>query len=153
MYRLVVFDLDGTLADASAWFFGGARMFEDMRASAMELHRNGVKLAIATMMDTPSAMAIVDSWDIRDVFSSVRGADFPCSKGDLIRLCMEDVGADPGETLMVGDSETDMVGARRNGVDFVAAPHSEDFERWESRAYRPLDGDALTRFVLGFSLP
>ena len=69
----------------------------------MELHRNGVKLARATMMDTPSAAAIVDSWDIRGLFSSVRGADLPCSKGDLIRLCMEDVGAKPEETLMVGD--------------------------------------------------
>jgi len=152
MYDLVVFDLDGTLADASAWFLG-VRMFEDMRACVMELRRNGVKLCIATMMDTPTAMSIVRSWDVGDLFLSVRGADSPCRKGDLIRLCIEDAGATPEETLMVGDSESDMIGARACGADFVAAPHSEDFERWDNRAYRPLDGSALTRFVLGFDRP
>ncbi len=152
MYELVVFDLDGTLADTSAWFLG-ARMFEDMRACAMELRRNGLKLCIATMMDTPTAEAIVRSWDVGDLFLSVRGADRPCRKGDLIRLCMEDAGASPEKTLMVGDSESDMIGARMCGADFVAAPHSEDFERWDDRAYRPLDGSALTRFVLGFDRP
>jgi len=150
MYKLVVFDLDGTLADASAWFIGGADIFEDMRACAMELRRNGLDLCIATMMDTESAMAIVRSWDVGDLFLSVRGADRPCRKGDLIRQCIEDAGASPEGTLMVGDSESDMIGARMCGADFVAAPHSEDFGRWDDRAYRPLDGSALTRFVLGF---
>ena len=149
MYRLVIFDLDGTLADASAWCPGGARIFDDMRSAVVRLHESGVEMAIATMMDTFSAMEIVGSWDVRELFRSVRGADFPCSKGDLIRLCMDDAGASPKETLMVGDSRSDLAGARSCGVSFVAAPRSGDFDRWDPVAYRPLDGDALAEFVLG----
>ena len=150
MYRLVIFDLDGTLADASVMVPNDARIFDDMREAVIELHSHGIALAVATMMPTASAAAIVSSWDVGSLFLTVRGADVPCTKGDLIRLCMLDVGAAPAETLMVGDSETDMIGAGRNGVGFVAAPGSGDFERWDSSAYRPSDGMALVRFVLGF---
>ncbi len=148
MYRLAIFDLDGTLADTSSWYMpGGARIFEDMRSAVVTLHENGVMLSIATMMDTPSAMGVVSSWDVGGLFSSVRGADFPCDKGDLIAMCVREARVDPKEAVMVGDNWSDLTGAARAGVDFLVAPRCEESDLWPVKACRPSDGEELARMI------
>lgn len=148
MYRLAVFDLDGTLADLSGWPFSGAEMYHDMRDAVRILHEDGVILALATLMDVDSAESVLRGWGVRELFSCVMGRSSTYDKGILIRGCMEALGCSPDETLMIGDSPGDLRGARSCGVDFVGAPCS-GFDAAFDGIYVPEDGYALCRFILG----
>ena len=145
MYRLVVFDHDGTLADLSGWPYSLADMYPDMRRAVGNLRSDGFILALATLMSTGSAERILHKWGVRDLFDCVKGRSGTYKKGPLIRACIEETENIPSETLMVGDSPGDLDGARMCGTDFVGAPRS-GFDATDG-VYVPADGDALVRFV------
>ena len=148
MYRLAIFDLDGTLADLSGWPYIGADMYPDMRDAVGILRENGVVLALATLMDGDSAESVLRGWGVRESFSCVMGRSSTYDKGALIRGCLEFLGCSPADALMIGDSPGDLRGARSCGVDFVGAPRS-DFDAASDGIYVPMDGYALCRFVFG----
>ncbi len=89
MYRLAIFDLDGTLADLSGWPYAGADMYPDMRDAVGILRENGVVLALATLMDGDSAESVLRGWGVRESFSCVMGRSSTYDKGALIRGCLE----------------------------------------------------------------
>jgi phosphoglycolate phosphatase-like HAD superfamily hydrolase len=111
MYRLIVFDLDGTLADLSCWPYSHAEMYPDMRRAVEGLRSDGYVLSAATMMDEAAADRILREWGVRDLFTCVKGRSGVGGKGPLIRECIEEAGCSPSETLMVGDSPGDRIGA------------------------------------------
>ncbi len=75
-------------------------------------------LGVATGKSRRGAEAVLDLHGIRQHFLSVRTADDGPGKPDpfMLKLAMRDVGADPRETVLVGDTTYDIEMARAAGA-------------------------------------
>lgn len=78
--------------------------------------------ATATTKGTPTTRAVLEQFGLLRYFDHVQGTDgFPCKPApDVLLRSMEALGADPGDCIFVGDSETDMEAGRRAGIKTCA---------------------------------
>lgn len=86
------------------------------------LQAGGLRLFIATAKPAVFARRIVHHFDLAQFFLSVYGSELNgrlTHKSELIRHVLQQEKLDPSRTLMIGDREHDMLGARAN--DVVAA--------------------------------
>jgi putative hydrolase of the HAD superfamily len=80
------------------------------------------RLAVVSNFDySPTALAILESAGVRDVFSAIVVSDqvgWRKPRPDIFRYALDATGADPARTLFVGDkAELDVAGAHRVGMD------------------------------------
>ena len=101
--------------------FGG--VVETIKA----LHKKGIKLAVATAKHTYCAEAELKSAGIRPLFSVVKGidADSIPSKPDpkLLFMVCDELKSTPLETLMVGDTDRDILMGKNAGTFTAAVTH------------------------------
>lgn len=112
------------------------RAFPGARDSLVWLRERGVTLAVATGKGRRGLDQALDEIGFRGFFADSRCADETASKPDplMLRELMASLGVEPGETLMVGDTEYDMEMAARAGVHALAASYGvhdrERLQRW-----------------------
>ena len=85
------------------------------------LKAQGHRLFIATSKPEQMAVEIVEKFDLAQYFEKVCGATFDGTrshKADVIAYLLEQVG-DTGKTIMVGDTEFDVIGAAAHGIPTV----------------------------------
>lgn len=83
--------------------------------------RDDLEIYIATAKPEPSALTVLDYFNIKDYFKEVKGATFDGSirtKSQVITSLMDviDIG-NKNEILMIGDRDHDVIGAHENGID------------------------------------
>jgi len=97
-----------------------------------------VPLSVVSNNQQATVDAVLDVFDLDGVFDGAYGREptidgYECKKPDThyVERALADVGADPGRTLFVGDSNADLLVAERAGLDsaFVADLHREGYER------------------------
>jgi phosphoglycolate phosphatase len=105
---------------------------------AVQFHRDGGSqqraLAVLTNKPVNPSRAIVQALQLGNFFVEVYGGNsFPTKKPDPLglRSLMEETGASAEETVMIGDSDVDVLTARNAGVwalgvQYGFAPHSLD---------------------------
>lgn len=85
------------------------------------LKNNEKKLIVATSKPEQFAKIILDHFDLAKYFDFVAGATMDESrnkKADVIRYALETFGiSDLSSTLMIGDRDQDITGAKKNGLD------------------------------------
>lgn len=86
------------------------------------LHRirsSGPHLFLATTKFVDHAEIVLSAFSMRDHFEGVFGARHDGSMGDkreLLRHIIETIGIDPARSVMIGDREHDVIGAKTNGI-------------------------------------
>lgn len=91
-----------------------------------DLRSEGYATAIASLKAQPLLDRLVASADME--FDSVRGVTGRSdTKADLIRRCLEDLNAAPGDAVMVGDTENDMAAAGEVGIPFIPVTYGFGF--------------------------
>ena len=86
------------------------------------LHRirsSGPRVFLATTKFVDHAEVVLTAFAMRDHFEGVFGARHDGSladKRELLRHIIEMTGIDPARSVMIGDREHDIVGARTNGI-------------------------------------
>jgi len=106
----------GRIALQSAPFEGCLEVLE-------ALSEAGAILTVATNKRTDLSLALLDALGMTRRFAAVVGADrAPAAKPDgrHIRFAIEAAGGDPDRAIMVGDSATDIDGAKNAGVPVIA---------------------------------
>lgn len=97
--------------------------FDGVTETIKELHKKGYKLAVATAKHTYCAEAELTAAGIRGYFTVVKGTDggIPSKPNPelLFRICRE-LGSKPSDTLMVGDTDRDVLIGKNAGT-FTAA--------------------------------
>lgn len=91
-----------------------------------KLKAAGVTIAIASSKPTIFIEKLLTKYDLTSYFTAVSGITIGgahLTKGDVIRIAMEQVGAKPEAVVMVGDRKYDMIGAREQGVISVGATY------------------------------
>jgi phosphoglycolate phosphatase len=114
-----------------------ARPAHDTRlyAGALELletlHRDGVRLGIATNKPTDLTHAIVNALGVLKLFRAVTGSAPGVAlkpEPDLLRTCLTELGVVPQAAVMVGDSGADAGAAKAAGMRCVLVRHGYSAE-------------------------
>lgn len=119
----------GTLAETYKDVFSGMRatgdigeyLYDGAHDAVTRLAATDALLGVATGKSRRGAENVLKEHGLRDHFISVRTADDGPGKPHphMLNLAMGDVGADPHETIMIGDTSYDMEMARAAGAGAV----------------------------------
>ncbi len=101
------------------------RLMPDAELVVSELWRRGVRLSIASNKPAVFSRQLLAGFGLEELFAFVGGPDlgFP-EKPDpgMVLAALEAMGADPAETLFVGDMTVDVETARRSGLAVAVVP-------------------------------
>jgi HAD superfamily hydrolase (TIGR01549 family) len=116
--------LDVALIDAHRRELAKAATFPPHHRPLLERLAREHQLAVVSNFDyTPTALAILDSGGVRDLFSAIVVSDevgWRKPRADIFEEAMRRTGAEPRRTLFVGDRvDIDVVGALAVGMDAV----------------------------------
>jgi phosphoglycolate phosphatase len=114
----------------------GTTVYEGVREGLAELNSGGYRLFLATVKPTRIAEKVLADLDLRVHFHGVAGASMGPErrkKTAIIAFALSEYGLDPASSLMIGDSDQDIDGARENGLPAIAVSWgfggTEEFER------------------------
>ncbi len=96
-------------------------LFDGARAALASLDHPEVFLGIATGKNRRGLLRVLEHHGIRHLFASLKTADDGPSKPHprILELAMAEVGAEPGETVVIGDTAFDVQMARLAGCDAI----------------------------------
>lgn len=102
-----------------------ALMFEGVIPLLEELRANKRLLAVATGKSRAGLDRVLTETGSRHYFQVTRCADETCSKPDpqMLREIIEELGVEPDNTLMIGDTEYDLEMACRAGIASLAVSY------------------------------
>ena len=96
------------------------RVYEGMPEALKELQNAGYKLALATSKPQPFAEQLMEREGLKACFAAIVGSDLEektrAKKCDVIRACLEELGAIKDQALMIGDRSYDILGAKEVGI-------------------------------------
>lgn len=94
-------------------------VYPEIENALTELKSCGYDLGVATSKPKIFAERIIDHFGLNKYFQSVDGSELDGTRTDktsLIAYILKRDGKAPGEVIMIGDREYDMIGARQNKV-------------------------------------
>ncbi|MGE0358134.1 MAG: HAD hydrolase-like protein [Burkholderiales bacterium] len=100
------------------------RLYPEIPGALAALVERGHRLFIATSKPTIYAERIADHFGLRDFVGAVHGSELDgtrAGKPELIAEVLRFQGLPAAETVMVGDREHDVIGARANGLLAIGA--------------------------------
>ena len=102
-----------------------------------ELHSEGYKLGIATMIYQPYAVDMLEELKVRQYFDVIQGSDRvgERKKANMIIDCMLSAGVSAADTVMIGDGFNDQKAAEKAGVGFIAAAYGYGITRENCEEY------------------
>jgi len=102
------------------------RLYNDVDNLLMTLKDAGKTCVIATSKPERFAHEVLRFLEIERYFDAVVGSSLDGTlyeKEDIIKFAIKNHGLDRAETVMVGDRKYDIIGARKNGIDSIAAAY------------------------------
>lgn len=102
------------------------RVYDHVETALQTLRDSGRRLYLATVKPTAIAEKVLWEMGLDGYFSGVAGSSVDHSrrdKGDIIRHALEQYGLQGPHSVMVGDRDKDVHGARRNGLYAVAVTY------------------------------
>jgi phosphoglycolate phosphatase len=111
--------------------FGDVGLFENSVYPEIEgvlgkLSQAGFRMFVATSKPHVFARRIVDHFGLAQHFQHVFGSELDGTrvhKADLIAYALQQTGADPSHSLMIGDRSHDVLGAKANGIDAIGVTY------------------------------
>ena len=104
----------------------GTRVYDGVREGLSELQSAGFDLYVATVKPTAIADKVLRDLGLRPHFTGVAGASMGPERRDkrrIIAWALAEFGLKPGSSMMVGDRDQDVDGARRNGLVSVGVSY------------------------------
>ena len=117
----------------------GTTVFAGVRDGLAELQENGLQLFIATVKPTSIAEKVLSDLGLLEHFAGVAGASMGPERRDktsIIAHALSTFGLNAGRSVMVGDRDQDILGARANGLPSMAVTYGFG-HRDELAAARP----------------
>ena len=110
-------------------------VYENIHFMLDALKSRGYTLAVATSKPTVFSVEILKHFDLDKYFSFVSGATLDgklSKKCDIIKVALDTLNLNPNETIMVGDRNSDILGAKEHNLDSIGVLYGfgnkEEFE-------------------------
>jgi phosphoglycolate phosphatase len=123
-------DLDGAVERFEAHYAAlvgtEAELFPGVREGLEMLHRDGLKLAVVTNKPRFFTLKLLQKTGVDAIFAAVVAGDDGIRRkpaGDMLVAACGTMGTQPGETLMIGDSDNDVIAARAAGCPVWCVPY------------------------------
>lgn len=107
-------------------YFSPIGIFENIVYDGMEemltkLKKEGMRLCVATSKPEEFAKRILEHFQLEEYFEFVGGAlmDGRTNKAEVIAYVLSEIKAEKEQTIMVGDREHDILGAKKNGIESI----------------------------------
>lgn len=106
-------------------------LYPDMAKVLTKLKKEGYMLSVATLKAEAFAKRMLKNLQIYNLFDIVCGVDNKdtYTKTELVKMCMRHCCVLPENTLLVGDSQHDQLGAEEAGIDFAAVTYGFGFSK------------------------
>lgn len=110
-----------------------AQLYPGMIEALSDLKKDGYYIGVATLKAERFVKIMLESMGVAKYFDVIFGMDDADTrtKSQLIGMCMDAVGVDNTETIMIGDSIHDLKGAEQAGVDFIGLTYGFGFKSGE----------------------
>lgn len=115
-----------------------------------KLRSQGKILALATSKPTVFAEKIVEKYGIKPFLTQLEGSELDgrnTDKAQVIRNAMEKLGATSENTIMVGDREHDLIGAKKNDIKCIGVSYgfgtADELERGGAEKIAHSTGELL----------
>ncbi len=105
--------------------FGMVKGFPGTAEALEELRSEGYGMCVATLMAEEFSELALEKLGIRPFFDHINSAStkVPVTKAELIRRCLEDMGAEPEDAVIIGDSLDDLNAAEAVGAGFLGVTY------------------------------
>ena len=117
---------EASCAVAQAWHVPDpvtlAQPFTDLRNLFMNIHRLGIRIAIATSDDREPTRALLEAFGVEDLVATMVCADdgIPAKPAPaMVTTICQRIRIDPGQALVVGDTVADLQMARSAGAGYA----------------------------------
>jgi len=110
----------------------GSRVYDRVHDVLSRLGTAGYRLFIATVKPTSVATKVLIDLNLRSYFEGVAGASMGPDRRDkatIIAHALNKFDLDPAQSLMIGDRDQDIMGARANGMASIAVTYG--FGAWD----------------------
>ena len=104
----------------------GTVVYESIREVLPALKEAGYRLFIATVKPTSIADKVLSDLDLRSCFDGIAGSSMDSKrrgKSSIIAYALETFGLDPLQSIMIGDRNQDIEGARENGMAAIGVTY------------------------------
>ena len=101
-------------------------VYPEVAETLEKLRQQGYRLFVATAKPTIYAKQILEHFDLAKYFIKIYGSELTgerTNKGELITYLLVQENLDATATVMVGDREFDILGARQNGLQSIAVSY------------------------------
>lgn len=114
-----------------------AKVYNGMQELLSFFKQNNILLGVATLKRETFALEILENLNLLHFFDVVYGIDDndQRTKAELLQLCMESLHVPPSDSILVGDSEYDLLGAQEAGIDFLAVLYGFGFKNISSNSH------------------
>ena len=95
------------------------RVYDGIPSLLEKLKADGYGVALATSKPEVFAKRILEKFDLMKYFDFAGGSELDGTreeKSEVVKYVLENTGCAPGDALMIGDRENDVLGALANGV-------------------------------------
>lgn len=109
-------------------------LYDGILESLKQLKEKGYKLAIATQKHRMFTSDMLDVYgELKELFDVVCATDVNTNltKSDLLMQACEELGVSVEDSILVGDSEVEALGAEKIGMDFAAVLYGWGFRTKE----------------------
>jgi phosphoglycolate phosphatase len=104
----------------------GTRVYENIPDVLPRLKKAGYRLFIATVKPTQIAEKVLSDLDLRGWFDGVAGSSMDSERRDkssIIAHALRKFDLNPLHSMMIGDRDQDITGARDNGMPSIAVTY------------------------------
>lgn len=127
MYKVILFDLDGTLTESGEEIFEN-RPYEGVKELLEFLQKKGYLLAVVSSKSELFVKQILEHFEMSEYFTEIVGSEMDgrrTKKTEVIEAALRRLGVQRKreQVLMVGDKEHDVIGAKEAGIPCVAVSY------------------------------
>jgi phosphoglycolate phosphatase len=101
-------------------------VYPEIESVLAKLAQSGFRMFVATSKPHMFARRIIDHFGLNSHFERVFGSELDGTrvhKVDLLAYALEQTGADPSRSLMIGDHSHDVLGAKANGIAAIGVTY------------------------------